>query len=197
VTTILWKLVFVFATAALGVGVFTFAMALPELASGWVSPAANWIPFLVGAAGFFAVWGLALRRWGGYRLLTTLDHELLHAAAAALTGGRVSSLSATAAGQGAVTVQRPNPFVALAPYLLSWPLLGAGLLALVMRGGGHPWLTAVLGAATAYHLIRVASTCRPGQPDFRHTTYPLGLLWTVGGNALLLGAIAAVVGHGG
>jgi len=192
-----WKLVFAAATAALGVGVITFTMALPELASRWATPASRWVLFGAGAAGFVAAWSFALRTWGGFRLLTTLDHELLHAAVAALTGGRVSSLSATAAGQGSVTVQRPNPFVALAPYLLSGPLLAACLLALAMPGGGHPWATAGLGAATAYHLIRVASTCRPGQPDFRHTTYPLGLLWTVGGNALLLGAIAAVVGHGG
>ncbi len=189
---ILWKVAFGIASLALAGAALALALSAPALLGAWLGESRTWVSFAAGTCTFFALWWLVLRRLDACGLAAALDHELVHALAALPTGGRVRTLSASALGQGSVTLERPNPFVAIAPYLVSLPL-GAGLLVtLLAPSAGSLAVGAGLGALCGYHLARVVETCRPGQSDFDHTTYPVGLAWTVAGNALLLGLVASV-----
>ena len=191
--SLLGNLVFFTLLLFLPVAGVTLALSLDHLVPVWTESRAEWMPFGIGFASMAVGWGLLLRRWGLYRFLVSLDHELLHVLAAILTGGKVLNMSVTSLGEGTVVVDRPNRLISMAPYWISLPLLCALAVAavapseLVQLGAG------LLGAMFAYHLIRVGTTCLPGQPDFRQTTYPLGLVVVVLVNALLAGLVASVV----
>jgi hypothetical protein len=191
-----WRLAFGIAIGGLALSVVALVLSAPILVARWSRSVQGWVPLCAGAVAYLATWRIFLRRRGAYLLLSTLDHELLHTLVAMLTGGRVTTLSVTAAGQGTVTVAQPNPLVALAPYTLSFPLLATLALGLALPDVGRAPVAAALGVTTSYHLVRVATSCVPEQPDFRHSTFPLGLVWALGCNALLLGLIASVAGEG-
>lgn len=173
------------ACSALGLSVGTL---FPE----WSSVRACWLPFGIGFGAMTVAWGLVLRRWGLFRFLAALDHELLHVIAAILTGGKVLNMSVTSLGEGTVVVDRPNRVISVAPYWISLPLAAALVAASFAPAELFMPCAGVLGALSAYHLIRVATTCSPAQPDFRQTTYPVGLMAVVLANLVLAGLVASV-----
>lgn len=98
-----------------------------------------------------------------------LAHELSHAIAAWLAGGRVTKMRVGKTG-GSVEVSRVNLFVALAPYML--PLYSLLLLLAVAIAGLWidltPWMRALpflLGATWAFHLSFTLASLSLGQSD--------------------------------
>lgn len=188
-----WKAVFVVASVALAAALGGLIASADHLWFYWRTGDGAWSAFGVGFGMYVAAWALLLRRWPVYRFIATLDHELVHVGAALLTGARVVNMNVSALGQGAVTVERSNPLVAIAPYLVSVPLI-AGLAAVAASPRMHAVHAAeFVGVLGAYHLLRIAETCRPSQPDFRATTFPVGLAWVIACNALLAGLAVSVM----
>jgi len=192
VVRVSWAVAFGLASVALVVSVGGLCLAIPALADPWFRWAAPAALVAFGGVVYVVSWRLCLRRWSAYRLLTTLDHEVTHALVGTLSGGGVQTLTATAQGQGTVTLARPNPFVAIAPYVMSIPLAVGLALASALPGVSPSARAALLGTLLAYHLVRVATSFRLDQPDLRHTTIPLGLVWILGANLLLSSLTIAV-----
>jgi len=111
-----------------------------------------WLPFLCGVACWVVIfWLLPRPMW-----LYVFGHELTHALATWLCGGRVKRMRVTSRG-GHVLVSKDNWWVTLAPYFLPiyviLVLAGYGLGHLFWGWGRHPeWLYLLLGAAYAFHL---------------------------------------------
>lgn len=111
-----------------------------------------WLPFLCGVACWVVIfWLLPRPMW-----LYVFGHELTHALATWLCGGRVRRMRVTSRG-GHVLVSKANWWVTLAPYFVPiyviLVLAGYGLGHLFWGWGRHPeWLYLLLGAAYAFHL---------------------------------------------
>ena len=191
----LQKALFVSATipvAAVGWGA---ARRLAGTLEEWAGSIAACHAFLAGAGGLVVLL-VALRaigRWGSFRFLNTLDHELVHVLFGYLTLSGVSNLSVSGLGSGSVVMERTNFVVALAPYLLTLPLLATVLFHLAAPASMEFWTLLFLGGASTYHVFSVVTHSRPGQKDFSHTTYPLGLLWVLSGLFCVLGVLVGLV----
>ncbi len=161
----------------------------------WAGPVAASTAFAAGAGGlvFLLVTLRIIGCWSSFRFLNTLDHELVHVLFGYLTFSGVSNLSVSGLGNGNVVMERTNFVVALAPYLLTLPLFATVLFYLVAPVSMEFWTLLALGGATVYHVLSVVSHARPSQRDFRHTTYPLGVLWVLSSLFCVLGVIVGLV----
>lgn len=129
--------------------------------------------FSAGAGVWVAVFLLLPRPVRGY----VLAHELSHAIAAWLSGGRVSRLRVGREG-GSVQVSRVNLFVALAPYMIPFYslllLLGVAVAGLwVDLTPWHAALPPLLGATWSFHLTFTIASLALGQTDI-HPYGPVG-----------------------
>lgn len=98
-------------------------------------------------------------------------HELTHALAAWMTGGKVKHFHVSKKG-GSVTVSKTNFFVALAPYMVPiYTLLLLGTFFAVnyfypIRAYWRPFLW-VLGASIGFHMALTGYALRMDQPDLK------------------------------
>jgi hypothetical protein len=112
-------------------------------------------------------------QWVFFRPIRTyvFGHELTHAMAAWMTGGKVRHFHVSKKG-GSVTVTKTNFFVALAPYMV--PLYALGLVG-AFYGISHfyplrsywnsfIWL---LGAAVGFHMALTVYALKHDQPDLK------------------------------
>ncbi|MBZ5590538.1 MAG: hypothetical protein LAO05_18465 [Acidobacteriia bacterium] len=113
-----------------------------------------------------------LRRNATVRFLETLQHEIAHAVAALLLGGRPVSLAAYR-GIGSTRVELRGPLVAtrsflvtVAPYWFSPVVLVPVAAALVMPGRGGLWL-GLTACALGIGLAVPVSQISLAQPDLR------------------------------
>ena len=143
--------------------------------AGLLRSAASTPSFPWWAAGCFAagwiVSGLAYLFLPRPRGLYVLGHELSHALAVWLSGGRVHSLQVAAKG-GRVVSNRTSAWITLAPYILPlYPLL-AGVLWLASLQAWPRLLDYQLGflgawgAVWGYHYAFTFDLLRTKQPDF-------------------------------
>jgi hypothetical protein len=193
---VLDKVVFVLCTGVLVPLTAMVARAAIQLAPDWFASLRPWLPLAAGAAGYAALYAVVLRRNPLYRFAATLDHELVHVLVGVVTGGRVHTMSVSALGHGEVGLQRVGALTAVAPYVLTLPLLAVFAVQLVAPLSWAVPLGAVTGVAAAYHAIRVVRTAHPGQPDFAFTTYPLALVWVGCGLALWAALLASALVDG-
>lgn len=126
-----------------------------------------WGWFLGGAA-IWLVWYLFLPRptW-----LYVFGHELTHALAIWLSGGKVKSFRVTSQG-GMVESDRTSAWIALAPYLVPiYPLLAGifWLIAVLVWRDAWQWTRWFLffwGICWAFHFSFTFSLLKTKQPDF-------------------------------
>jgi len=190
------KLAFAIGTAALLASTACVALAVDDVAPSWFASATPWLPFIGGSLAWSALYVIVARRNALYRFMATLDHELVHVLVGVLTGGRVRTMSISAMGQGQVGLQRVGALTAIAPYVLTLPLLGVFVVQLVAPATWSLPLGIATGVAAAYHVIRIVRTARPSQPDFAFTTYPLGLVWVVCGLVLWAALLSSALVDG-
>ena len=114
-----------------------------------------------------------VRHHASVRFLATLQHEITHASAALLLGGRPVSLAAYR-GSGSTRVELRGPLVApraflvtIAPYWFSPIVLVPVVAALVLRSRDGLGL-GVNACALGLGLAVPVSQISPGQPDLRH-----------------------------
>ncbi len=150
--------------------------------------------FLLGITGYLAFHALVAAPTRAY----VFGHELMHAAAAWATGGKVKSFKA-GAKKGSVTTDKVTTLTALAPYLVPvyavlWGLL-YGAAGLFWDTSGWAWtFFFVLGAMLAFHLVFTVTALKQKQSDLEVAgpVLSLGLIFWVN-ITLVLGTMALII----
>ena len=160
-----------FLSLTLWPGIFATALFLHRLILGaWANPNFPWMGSAAFGSGLLVAWAafFFLPRPRG---LYVLGHELTHALAVWCSGGRVHSLHVGDQG-GKVVADRVSPWISLAPYILPFYPLGAGILWLA---GTRCWPDAthypipflgIWGAIWGYHYAFTLALIPTRQPDF-------------------------------
>ncbi|MFH1046412.1 MAG: hypothetical protein V1727_05545 [Candidatus Omnitrophota bacterium] len=124
-------------------------------------------------------------------------HEVAHALAALLCGGRVNSFNVSARG-GAVTTSKSNSFIALFPYffptytILVWLAYFFTTL-FYHKGNFMPHFLFLVGFTLALHLIMTADSLKIKQPDIFKTGYLFSISMVYVLNLLLISFILSLV----
>ncbi|MCS7089167.1 MAG: M50 family metallopeptidase [Limisphaera sp.] len=145
-----------------------------------------WLPLLCGAACWVLIYAFLPRpMW-----LYVFGHELTHALAAWLCGGRVKRFKVSARG-GHVVVSKSNWWVTLGPYFVPiyvvLVLVVFGLGHLLWGWGRHPeWLHLFLGAAYAFHVTLTWQVLRTRQTDITSQGWFFAAVIIFLGNAVVL-----------
>lgn len=179
---------------ALWPGIYATILAYAKILQGATSsPSFPWIGIGVFGAGF----GVAL---GAFFFLPkprgfyVLGHELTHALAVWMSGGKVHSLKVAEQG-GKVVADRVSPWISLAPYIFPFYPLGVGILWLAgcnlwpeCAGYGLPFL-GIWGAVWGYHYAFTLSLLPTRQPDFLVYGRIFSLTLILMGNLVLIGIL--------
>lgn len=141
---------------------------------------------------FYAIWELTFSK---PMRIYVFGHELTHALAAWMIGGKVSKMKVSKNG-GSVTVSKSNAFVALAPYMIPlYTLLAIG----VFYAASYFWdlsayeniLIAVVGMTLAFHFSLTVHAIVAGQPDIQTTGRFFSFIWIALTNVWLVAGAAA------
>ena len=141
---------------------------------------ATWF-FFGGFAAYFAVHFLLSKP-----ILThVMAHELTHALAALVLGGKVTSIQASTSG-GTTVTNRSHIFVSLAPYI--FPFYTAVTLAVYCIAADRfkPYLLFVVGFTYAFHLALTAWSLSHHQPDLDEGGVVFSLIFIFTGNIIVL-----------
>lgn len=149
----------------------------------------SWWIYLAGVAAYFVLSRLLFKPvW-----LYVFGHELTHAISGFLSGARIYSFKASAAG-GEVKLSKSNAFIALAPYVV--PIYTAFIIA-VYAVTRHWWLNIwgergfqfLLGLSLAFHLSMTFSAVHGRQSDLKILGFFLSGVLIILGNTLILSAL--------
>jgi len=143
--------------------------------------------FFAGVLSYFAF------QWAFFTPMRTyvFGHELTHALAAWMSGGKVKDFHVGKRG-GHVKVTKSNVFVSLSPYIVPlYTLLLAGLsfaLCAVYPSLKAYWRAFLwlLGASFGFHLALTAFALRQGQPDLKPSGRFLSAVLIYLGNAMAM-----------
>lgn len=178
-------------------------LAMRELSVHWLDNTQRWRYFAAGCLGsmlsLFTLYYIGRFRWLSgvtqqFLFFHRFNHEMAHAIAALLTGSGVASLNVSSYG-GAVQTGRSTHgtfIVAMAPYIVSLPLLALCAFVLISPATGT-FYCALLGAAWLYQLLSTAVSMSPSQSDFNQIAYPVCLLWIICAFILSSALVAALV----
>ncbi len=114
-----------------------------------------------------------------------LAHELTHALAALLMGGRVTAVHATTSG-GSTLINKSHWFISLAPYVFPfYAAIALGVWALSAVVFKAP-LAGVVGFLYAYHWTLTVYTLVHPQPDLKEAGEVFSLIYIFTGNMMVL-----------
>ena len=171
-----------------------YALAFSEHLMAIRQVRASEIYFLLGITAYLAFHALVVVPQRMY----VFSHELMHAAAAWISGGQVKGFK-VGSKKGSVTTDKVTAFVALAPYLVPvyailWTL-GFGAASLFWRTSSWAWIFFFgLGVWLTFHLVFTVTVLKQKQPDLEVTGPLLALgLILLGNITLVLGAMGLVV----
>ena len=150
--------------------------------------------FLLGITAYLAFHAMVAAPMRAY----VFSHELMHAAAAWISGGQVKGFK-VGSKKGSVTTNKATAFVALAPYLVPvyailWAL-GFGAASLFWKTSSWAWLFFFgLGVWLTFHLVFTVAVLKQKQSDLEVAGPLLALdLILLGNITLVLGAMGLVV----
>ncbi|MFH1857160.1 MAG: M50 family metallopeptidase [Candidatus Omnitrophota bacterium] len=120
-------------------------------------------------------------------------HEMIHAIATWLCGGKVKSFKVSRRG-GSVRTTKSNFFISLAPYFMPSYVIIFTLIFFVISLVASsakiiPYFVFAIGAAVAFHLIMTADVLKKDQPDILTTGYIFSLVLIFLFNVLILSFI--------
>jgi hypothetical protein len=121
-----------------------------------------------------------------------MAHEITHALASLVTGGRVTAIHATTTGGSTIT-NRSHIFVSLAPYV--FPLYTAAALGLyfIAAPSFKIYLLGLVGFTYAFHLALTVYSLSHQQPDLKEGGKAFSLLFIFAGNMIVLVLLIAFV----
>ncbi len=129
--------------------------------------------------------------------LYIFSHELMHAIATWLSGGRVTSFKVSPKG-GNVAVTKSNLFIALAPYLFPFYTIVISILffaAKIFLKGSinyNPFLFAI-GFTLAFHIILTVDFLKIRQTDLMHAGYFFSICLIYAVNITVIGFIFSLL----
>lgn len=183
-----------FLAVALWPGIYATLLAYSKiLQTAFASPSFPWIGMGTFGAGFaiaLAAFFFLPRPHGLY----VLGHELTHAMAVWMSGGKIHSLHVAQKG-GRVVADRVSPWISLAPYILPFYPLLVGLLWLAIN---RLWLECanytlaflgIWGAVWGYHYAFTLALIPTKQPDFLVYGRLFSITLIVFGNLILIGLL--------
>ncbi|MCX6935164.1 MAG: hypothetical protein NTZ01_03085 [Verrucomicrobia bacterium] len=184
-----------FLALAMWPGIYATAVFLGKVLRGaFNSPSFQWMGSAIFGAGLVVAWAafFFLPRPRGFYVL---GHELTHALAVWLSGGRVHSLHVADQG-GKVVADRVSPWINLAPYILPFYPMVVGILWLAgtriwpdLNNYGLPFL-GIWGAIWGYHYAFTLGLIPTCQPDFLAYGRIFSLTLIIFGNLIVAGILA-------
>ncbi|GEM_PF-596905 len=112
-----------------------------------------------------------------------LAHELTHALAAVMLGGRVTAVHATTSG-GSTLINKSHWFISLAPYVFPfYAAISLGIWAIAAQSF-RPGLAALTGFLYAFHWALTIYTLTHPQPDLKDAGTAFSLIFIFTGNMM-------------
>ncbi len=112
-----------------------------------------------------------------------MAHELTHALAAVLMGGKVTAIHATTSG-GSTTVNKSNILISLAPYIFPlYTVVTVGLYLLAAQPF-KIYLMGLIGFTYAFHLALTAYSLTHPQTDLKEGGMAFSLIFILAGNMI-------------
>ena len=126
-----------------------------------------------------------------------LGHELMHALATWISGGKVSSFKVSSQG-GKVTTNKSNIFIALAPYFFPLYTIVVALIFFAMRFIVEASLPQtvfffLVGFTFSFHIILTIDFLKIRQTDFLHGGYLFSICLIYIVNIVIIGAIFSLL----
>jgi hypothetical protein len=156
-------------------------------------------PFLLGLAGYGALWVILLRRRSLLEssFWSTLEHEFTHILFTLLTFGRVRGLVATHRGGGFMEFEGSrNWLVAISPYFFPTLSLPVILMMQALDGDALRVANLVLGITVSYHLTSTWRETHAEQADLQQVGFPFAWALLPTANVAAFGMILGMA-HGG
>ena len=176
VAVLLWPL-----SAFLGYALLKSAWAMP-----WLAGNLAW--FAGGFAAYLLVQALFWRPLFFY----VMGHELTHALAAVLHGGKADDLRVSSKG-GMVKVSVSNFLVNLAPYFFPIYTVGAALIYLIAAEAYKPYLIALIGFTLAFHFALTAYSLKQHQSDITEVGWLFAIPFIACVNVLITAGVFRLV----
>jgi len=132
--------------------------------------------------------------------LYVLSHELMHAIAALLSGGRVRSIKVSSKG-GSVATTKSNIFIALSPYLFPLytivvALLWFGIKFVTKSDIDYSFFLFAIGFTLAFHIVLTIDFLKIRQKDLLHAGYFFSVCLIYVINLLIVGLICSLLFKG-
>jgi hypothetical protein len=113
-----------------------------------------------------------------------LAHELTHALAALLSGGKVTAVHATTEG-GSTLINRSHWLISLAPYVFPFYSALALLVWVLAAPTYRPYLSGLVGFLYAFHGVLTLTTLAHPQPDLEEAGMAFSLIFIFTGNMMI------------
>lgn len=114
-----------------------------------------------------------------------LAHELTHALAAVMMGGKVSSLEASDKG-GTTVVNKSHVIISLAPYVFPFYTAVTVLFYLVAAPQHRIYFLGLIGFTYAFHIALTLYSLSHHQPDLQEGGVVFSLIFILTGNGIVL-----------
>ena len=121
-----------------------------------------------------------------------MAHELTHALAAILMGGKVTAIHATTTG-GSAVVNKSHVFISLAPYVFPFYTVVTLLLYAIAAPSLKIWFLGLLGFTYAFHLALTVYSLSHHQPDLKEGGVVFSLIFIFAGNMIVLALLVSFV----
>lgn len=152
--------------------------------------------FIIAMCGFatYTVFHMVVMKPMG---LYTWGHEVVHVLATWLSGGRVTSFSASSEG-GKVTTTKENAFIRTAPYFVPIHTILLSLIywALCMIFDMAQFLSVfvfLVGMTVSFHIFMTVEALRTKQPDVVKTGYVFSVLVIYVVNLFVVGLVLSMI----
>jgi len=145
--------------------------------------------FIVGIISYLVVHAVVFKP----SYLYVLSHELMHAIAALLSGGRVRSIKVSSKG-GSVATTKSNIFIALSPYFFPLytiiiVLVWAATKFLIKSDIDYSFFMFAIGFTLAFHIVLTIDFLKIRQTDLLHAGYLFSMCLIYIINLILVGLI--------
>jgi hypothetical protein len=122
-----------------------------------------------------------------------MSHEISHALCAWLFGRKINEIKITST-EGYTSVENPNIFIALIPYLFPFYTILVLILILIAKEIFYPYLIFLLGATLSFHIIFTITAVLKRQSDFANQRiFSLSIIFFV--NVIIIIVILSFIAY--
>ena len=149
--------------------------------------------FIIGIISYLVVHAVVFKP----SYLYVLSHELMHAIAVLLSGGRVRSIKVSSKG-GSVATTKSNIFIALSPYFFPLYTIVVALLWFVIKfvtksDIDYSFFLFAIGFTLAFHIVLTIDFLKIRQTDLLHAGYFFSICLIYVINLLMVGLIFSLL----